>query len=212
VDSTPNNSFNRYPAYLVLQDFETYDGNVRLTLHPRQNVTLVARYEYQFSTIHTKPDPISGLAEVESSKMTSHIIAQDISWAPWSRLYLQVGFNYVLSETKTPASDVTQAILNAQNNYWTLNFSTRFVIDDKTDLALGYLYYLADNYEDNSSIGVPYGAGGHEHCVNATLTRQLSKHIRLSLKYGFYTYEDQLSGGNNNFTGHAIYTSLRYRF
>ena len=27
-------SANRYPAYLVMQNFETYDGNVRLTLRP----------------------------------------------------------------------------------------------------------------------------------------------------------------------------------
>ena len=103
MDSTPNNSSTRYPAYLVMQNFETYDGNLRLTLRPRRNVTLVSRYEFQYSTIHTTPDPISGLSEVESSTMTSHIIAQDVSWTPWSRLYLQAGFNYVLSETKTPA-------------------------------------------------------------------------------------------------------------
>ena len=43
-----------------MQNFETYDGNTRLTLRPLQNVTLVTRYEYQWSTIHTTPDPISG--------------------------------------------------------------------------------------------------------------------------------------------------------
>src|SRR4029077_3979480 len=142
------------------QNFDTYDGNVRLTLRPRPNLTLVSRYEYQLSTIHTKPDPISGLSEVQPSDMRSHILAQDISWTPWSRLFLQAGFNYVISETKTPASDVTQAILNAQNNYWTLNFSSGLVLDDKSDFKLGYFYYRADDYQNNSTVGVPYGAGG----------------------------------------------------
>ena len=63
------------------QNFETYDGNVRLTLRPWRNVTLLSRYEFQSSTIHTKPDSISGLGEVESSEMTSHILAQSISWS-----------------------------------------------------------------------------------------------------------------------------------
>ncbi|HZR17743.1 MAG TPA: hypothetical protein VFE51_10485, partial [Verrucomicrobiae bacterium] len=40
ADSTPNNSFNRYPAYLVVQNFETLDGNLRMTLRPVQNITL----------------------------------------------------------------------------------------------------------------------------------------------------------------------------
>ena len=110
VDSTSNaaTSPDRYPGYLVMQYFETYDGNLRVTLRPRQNVTAISRYEYQYSTVHTSPDPASGLGEAESSRTISHILAQDISWTPWSRLYLQAGFNYVLSETKTPISDYTR--------------------------------------------------------------------------------------------------------
>ncbi len=212
VDSTPNNSANVYPGYLVLQDFDTYDGNFRLTLRPLPNVTLISRYEYQLSTIHTKPDPISGLGEVQSSDMTSHILAEDISWAPVSRLFLQAGFNYVISETKTPASDITQAILNAQNNYWTLNFSSGFVVDDKTDLNLAYLYYRADDYQNNADVGLPLGSGAEENGVTATLTRRINKHLRLTLRYGFYDYTDQLFGDNRNFTTHLVYTSLQYRF
>ncbi|HVV71347.1 MAG TPA: hypothetical protein VHI52_07590 [Verrucomicrobiae bacterium] len=211
-DSTPNNSVNRYPGYLVMQDFETYDGNMRATWRPFNNLSFISRYEYQWSTIHTTPDSISGLSEAESSQMRTHILAQDVTWTPWSRLYLQAGLNYVLSTTKTPASDLTQSILNAQNNYWTLNFSSGFVVDDKTDLNLGYFYYQADNYEDNSSVGVPLGAGGHEHGVTATLVRKLSKNVRLSLKYGYYTYDDETFGGNRDYTAHIIYSTLRYRF
>ena len=211
-DDTLNNSGNRYPAYLVMRDFETYDGNLRLTLRPWQNVTLVSRYEYQLSTIHTKPDPISVLSEVESSKMTSHIVAQDVSWSPWSRLCLQAGFNYVLSDTRTPASDYTQAILNAQNNYWTLNFSSGLVLDDKTDLNLRYFYYRADDYSNNSSVGVPYGTGAEEHGITATMMRRLAKNLRLTLKYGFFHYDDETSGGNNNYQAHLVYSSLQYRF
>ncbi|HWI58308.1 MAG TPA: hypothetical protein VNZ22_13860, partial [Bacillota bacterium] len=214
VDSTPNTatSFNRYPAYLVTQDLDTWDGNLRLTLKPRDNVTLVSRYEYQWSTIDTAPDAISGLSEVESSTIQSHILGQDVSWSPWSRLALQAGFNYVLSDTRTPASEVTQAILNAQNNYWTLNFSSTFVVNDLTDLNLGYFYYRADNYENNSPAGVPLGAGAEEHGVTAGVVRQISKNMRLSLKYGYFHYTDETYGGNQDFDAHMVYSSLRYRF
>lgn len=212
VDSTPNNSANRYPGYLTMQSFQTYDGNFRVTLRPLPNVSLTSRYEYQWSTIHTAPDPVSGEPEVESSKMTSHILAQDIGWVPWSRLSLQAGFNYVLSETKTPASDVTAAILSARNNYWTANFSSGLVLDDKSDLNLNYFYYQADDYRDNSSVGLPLGAGAREHGVTAMLTRRLNPHLRVNLKYGYYNYEDALTGGNSNFEGHLIFASLQYRF
>jgi hypothetical protein len=218
VDNTPNDSANRYPGYLTLQRFQTYDGNLRLTLRPLQNVSLTSRYEYQLSTIHTAPDPASGQPELESSKMTSHILAQDVSWVPWSRLSLQAGFNYVLSETKTPASGYVPPglsaapILAAENNYWTVNFSSSLVLDDKTDLNLNYFYYQADDYQDNSSVGLPLGAGAREHGVTATLTRRINPHLRLNLKYGYYNYEDALTGGNSNFEAHLIFASLQYRF
>jgi hypothetical protein len=210
VDSSPDG--DTYPGYFTMQSFQTYDGNIRLTLRPLQNVSLTSRYEYQLSTIHTTPDPASGEPEVESSTMTTHILAQDVSWIPWSRLSLQAGFNYVLSETKTPASEVTAAILNAQNNYWTVNFSSSLVLDDKTDLNLNYFYYQADDYQDNSPDGVPLGTGEREHGVTATLTRRINPHLRLNLKCSYYNYEDAATGGNSNFEGYLMFASLQYRF
>ncbi len=214
LDSTTNSpgSPNEYPNFLAMQDFETYDANCRLTLRPWQNVTAISRYEFQLSTIHTEPDPASGLSEVEASRMTSHIIAQDVSWIPWSRLSLQAGLNYVLSDTHTPASDLTQAILTAQNNYWTVNFSSGLVLDDKTDLNLSYLYYLSGDYSNNSPLGVPYGAGSEEHALTATLTRRLSQSLRLALRYGYFRYNDAAFGANRDFGANLISASLRYRF
>jgi hypothetical protein len=212
LDSTSNNGFDRYSAYLVMQEFETYDGNMRLTLRPIPNLSLVSRYEFQLSTIQTKPDSAFGLGEVESSKMTSHIMAQDVSWTPWSRLYLQAGINYVLSDTRTPGSDFTQAILQSQNNYWTVNFSSSLVLDNKTDLGLNYFYYQADNCQDNSAFGVPYGAGAEKHAITATLTRRITSNIRWTLRYGFFLNRDQLSGGNHNYDSHMLFSTIQYRF
>jgi hypothetical protein len=215
-DSTTNlpSNGNTYPAYLVMQNFETYDGNVRLTLRPVQNIVLISRYEYQLSTINTAPDPVSGLGDVESSKMTSQIFAQNVSWTPWSRLCLQAGFNYVVSQTKTPTSDTnyTQAVLNSQNNYWTVTFNSSVVVDDKTDLNLGFVYYQADNYNNNSSAGLPLGAGADEQSVTATLTRRITRNLRVSLKYAYSHYNDRTSGGNNYYDAQMVYSSLQYRF
>ncbi len=214
LDSTTNNSFTsyRYPGYLVMQNFDTYDGNVRLTLRPWQNVSSVSRYEYQLSTIDTAPDPTSGLGQVESSRMTSQIIAQDVTWSPWSRLSLTAGFNFVLSETETPTSDYTQAVLNSQNNYWTVNCSADFVVDDKTDLNVSYYYYQADDYNNNATVGMPYGAGAQEHAVTAEIVRRITENLRLTVKSGYYHYTDDTSGGNNDFDSYLIFASMQYRF
>lgn len=213
-DSTPNDlsTGNAYPGFLVYQGFQTWDGNARLTLHPLSKITLVSRYEYQFSTIATRPDAASGLGEVDSSQMHSHILGQNLSWTPLNWLCLQAGANYVISETKTPASDYTQAILNSQNNYWTVNFNAGFVLDDKTDLNVGYFYYRAADGQNAVVNGLPLGTDAEEHSINATLTRRLTKNLRLNLKYAFTHYEDFASAGNYNFNAHVIFSSLQYRF
>jgi hypothetical protein len=48
--------------------------------------------------------------------------------------------------------------------------------------------------------------------VTATVTRRISDHLRLSLKYGFSHYTDALFGGNQDFCAHLVYSSLQYRF
>ncbi len=195
-----------------MQSFETYDLNTRVTWRALQNVTLVGRYEYQYSTVNTQPDPASGLGAVESSRLLSHIVAGDVSWTPWSRLSLQAGVDSVWSKTKSPVTDYTQAILNSENNYWTVNFSSDFVVDDKTDLDVAYFYYQADDFQNASTAGLSTGAAAYEHGVTAILTRRITQNLKASLKYGYYNYEDAATGGFNNFEAHLIFASLQYRF
>jgi hypothetical protein len=183
-----------------------------VTLRPRQNVTAVTRYEYQQSTVQTGPDPVSGLVETESSKTTSHIIGEDITWTPWSRLYLQAGLSYVLSETKTPTSDYTQAVLPAQNDYWTANFNSGLVLDDKTDLKVGFFYYLANHYQNNAPEGVPYGSGLENYSITATLTRRITKNIRWALQYAYSHSHNEAFADYQDYRAHLIYSTLQYRF
>jgi hypothetical protein len=103
-------------------------------------------------------------------------------------------------------------VLDAQNNYWTLNFNAGLVLDDKTDLNLGYFYYKSDDFQDNSLYGLPLGASAQEHAATAALTRRLSKNVRLNLKYGYTHYDDAASGGNNNYEAHLVFASMQYRF
>lgn len=215
--NTPGSPFS-YPGFLAMRGFETYDGSFRVSLRLPKNISILGRYEYQDSTINTRPDPVSGLSEAESARMTTHILALNVTWMPWSRLYLQPGLSYVRSETKTPVSDYVPAtltaapVLAAQNNYWTADLVTGFVVDDKTDLRIGYFHYRADNYEDNSAAGVPYGAGAEQNGVTATVARRINEHLRLTLRYGYYDYKDETFGGFNDYTAHLVWAGMQYRF
>ena len=150
--------------------------------------------------------------------ITKHVITESINWSPLARLYLQADLSYVLDETDTPASTIIlgsntePSVLNFNNDYWTVTASAGYIINDKTDVHAEYSYYRADDYVNNSSAGVPYGAGATEHRVTASLNRQLSKNVRLRLQYSYYNYRDETSGGHNNYTAHSIFSSLHFGF
>jgi hypothetical protein len=212
---------------LINQDWKTDNVNVRMTIHPKiaaslGSLSLVTRYDFTRTSIDGQWEVFSDgilLNEEQTGVITKHVISESINWSPLARFYLQTDFSYVWDRTDTPASSIilvpdsgTPTVLNAENDYWTFTASSGYIINDKTDLRATYTYYRANDYVDNSLVGVPYGAGAREHIASATLTRQLNKRVRLQLSYTFYDYTDQTSGGHNNYQAHSIFSSLQFRF
>ena len=66
------------------------------------------------------------------------------------------------------------------------------MLDDKTDLNLGYFYYRADDFIPNYADGLPLGAGAEENSVTVRLTRRLTQQLRLNVKYAFTHYSTKL--------------------
>ena len=206
------------------QDWNTDDLNLRITFRPKLpascgSLSLVTRYDFMRTVIDTQWFFEGELFDEEQTgEITKHVISESINWSPLARLYFQTDFSYVWDRTDTPASSILfdpntiPSVLDFENDYWTLTASAGFIIDDKTDVRASYSYYRADDYVDNSLASVPYGAGAREHIASATLTRQLTKQVRLQLSYTFYDYTDQTSGGHNNYRAHSIFSSLRFAF
>ena len=215
-DSTPNNlglGYSLYPGFINYQDFQTWDGNVRLTLHPVSKVTTVSRYEYQYSTVNMRPDGATGLSQLQTSKVVSQIFGQNVSWTPLAWLGLQAGVNYVLSTTETPNAyfGYSQAVLNSQNNYLTVNANADFILDDKTDLDIGYFYYHANDFKSPVT-GMSYGAGAEDQRITSTLTRQLTKQLRMTLRFAYSHYNDTANNGYGNYNSYLVSSGLQYRF
>jgi len=191
--------------------------NIRATWRVLNTLSLVTRYDFQYSTVDTTSIPNGGTqaGEVQSANLTSHIISENISWTPLSRLYVQAGGSYVLNSLDTPvasSSGINNLVLNSANNYWTVDATADYALNEKTDLQLQYSYYRADDYVNNSTSSQPYGAGAEEQSVTATITRQISKALKISLKYGFFCNRDETSGGLNNYDAQLVYASMQYRF
>ncbi len=209
---------------LVDQDWNIDDLNVRITFRPKMpvclgTVALVTRYDF----VHTSIDSQwfhegETLAELQSGEIKKHVISESLTWNPLARFYLQANFSYILNQTDTPANDInlepqtSPTVVNFRNDYWTVTSGFGYVIDDKTNFFADYYFYCANDYFKNPVVAVPYGLGATEHAVSATVTRQLTKNMRLLFKYGYFNYRDVTSGGHNNYQAHSLYSSLQVRF
>ena len=206
-----------YPGYLQNEDFTVNDMNIRGTWRILNTLSSVTRYDFQYSTVDTTSIPDGGTqaGEIQSASFTSHIISENISWTPMSRLYVQAGGSYVLNNLDTPVAGsqgINNLVLNSASDYWTVNGTAGYALDAKTDLQLQYSYYNANNYMNNSAYSQPYGAGDEQQSVTATITRRISKALQLSLKFGFFHNQDETSGGMDNYNAQLVYVSMQYRF
>ncbi len=209
---------------LVNQDWKINDFNIRMTFRPKLptclgTLALVTRYDF----VHTSIDSqwyFEGetFAELQSGEIKKHVISESLNWNPLPRFFLQASFSYVLNQTDTPANnidlvpDAGPTVVNFRNDYWTVTSGIGYIIDDKTDFYADYYFYCANDYYNNAAVAVPYGMGSTENAVTATIARQLNKRARLTLKYGFYDYQDTTSGGHNNYRAHSLFSSLQFRF
>lgn len=201
---------DRYPAFLRDHDFYLDDFNVRVTWRPIPTLTSVSRYDFQLATIDTRGD---FLETVESADITAHILSETITWNPVPRLYLQGSVHYVRNETDTPSEEQIGAIVqDMKNNYWNGTLAAGYALGDRTDLRVNYSYYRADNFEDNSTVSLPYGSDAEEHAVTATLTHDFSSNLRGTLRYGFFNNCTEAYGNRHNYDAHMVATSLQYRF
>ena len=209
---------------LVDQDWNIDDFNIRMTFRPKLpacmgSLALVTRYDF----VHTSIDSqwyFGGdtFAELQSGEIKKHVISEALNWNPVPRFFLQANFSYVFNQTDTPANNIDlvpnagPTVENFRNDYWTVTSGIGYVIDDKTDFYADYYFYCANDYYKNAAVAVPYGMGSTENAVTATIARQLSTRTRLTLKYGFYDYQDTTSGGHNNYRAHSLFSTLQVRF
>jgi len=211
---------------LVGQDWNTDDLNVRITCRPKipaclGTLALVTRYDFVHTTIDSQWAVFSEgefLNEEESGVIKQHVISESLTWNPLARFYLQANLSYVLNQTDTPANNIdlvpntSPTVVNFRNDYWTVTSGIGYLIDDKTDFYGDFSFYCANDYFKNPAVAVPYGLGATEYTASATITRQLTKQMRLLLRYGYYNYRDVTSGGHNNYQAHSLYSGLQVRF
>ncbi len=203
---------------LLEQFWATNDINFRVTWQPFYNLSIVTRYDFQQIKIdsqwahYNSLEGNGALPYGQSGFMINSILSESVTWNPVDRLYVQGSFSYVVNTLSSPASSLTPAVTNSQNNYWTASAGLGYALDNKTQVHLDGSYYCANNYTNNSQYGVPYGAGASEFDLTATVSRQITRNVGVSFTYFYNYYNDVLSGGNNSYTAQTVAASMQVKF
>jgi len=124
--------------------------------------------------------------------------------------------NYVQDSLHTPANDVSAPgaglVLEQVSDYWSANTTVGFALDEQDSLFLSYDYFFASDFEDNSSVSVPYGLDRKDQTFGATWTRRLGDKVSFTFRYMWAKNNEPSSAGLNNFEANLFYGKMDYRF
>jgi hypothetical protein len=208
IDNTSNatNSRDRYPAYIIDQDIESHDGNVRISWRPKSTLSFVTRYAHQRSTVTST---MSGLPAIRDGWLTRHIATQTMTWSPTARLYFTGSVNVTYDQLAVPVHRLT---FHSDNNYTNASLGTGYALGKVTDLYLDLSHYRADNYTDNPAVTLPFNAGQMMQSGFLTWARRQNERLIYTAKYGYATNRDGTFGGLTDFTAHVFYGKVQYKF
>ena len=215
LDSTDNSAGNdRFPAFITSQEIATHAGELRLTWRVRSNVRLTGRYDVAYSDYDQRSE---GLGEFSSAQVRTHAIGGNASWNPTPASYVQADLNYVNSETDTPGETLDGFADNLvaddfDNDYWTASLVSGVALTEKTDVRGQYFYYRADNYDDNSAFTQPYGSNASEHGFALTLGHRFTDNLRGRFGYAFFTNDEELAGGANDYDASLVTAAVDVQF
>jgi hypothetical protein len=209
----PDASSDRYPAFLVDQDFSTHDLGLRTTLRLPADVSVVLRYDWLQSVIDTHPDD---LEEIESAEVRSHVLGATVTYNPVPWWWTRTGVNYVRSTTDTAANDYDTPVRgffpSFDNDYVMTTLASGLAVDARTSLEFAYNWISADNYHDLSASTVAYRSRFDEHQVGAKVVHKIGEHTKVSGGYSYCNNDEFFSGGNYNYDSHLITTGVEFEY
>jgi len=207
-----------YPTFIRSRDLITDEVEAKLVLHPstRFKTTLSYQYHSDDYDLNTSPyiqfgNVISPGGEVMSGEDHSHIFSINATLTPISRLFLSTTFCYETSTLVTAAGG-SPSVVPYRGDIYTVLASGTYVLNQNTDLFVGYFFSEANYGQNNFAAGLPLGVQYQRHSVQVGLSRRFKKNISAKLQYRFDHYDDPGGGGANNYRGHSIFGVLTFQF
>jgi hypothetical protein len=205
VDTEPG-----YSAFINAQDFTADEITTTLAFRPVSRMQLSLKYQLVATDIDTLSDTTPS-SSVQSGDYDADIYSANITVTPIPKLYLTGLFSYQ-DVRSTAFQNGVSSVITYEGDIYTVILTAGFGIDDKTDLKAEYLYTRSENFNDNSLDGLPLGLDNRRQGLLFRLSRRISETMDGQLGYGFYTYDEESSGGADEYTAHVISALWGLRF
>ena len=209
---------NGYSAFILGRDVDVDEVSAKLSVRPANWIKIGLTYQLLStdSEHETMPIPVGAFAETPGGRIyaynsDAHVYSANVAMTPWRRLYLNSTFSWRQSRSWT-AHNLSPVVGDYEGAVYSSISSLTYILNNQTDLNASYTFSWADYGQDDAAAGLPLGIMYDWHMVSAGITRRFKKNIATNLQYRFYQYDEENSGGFNNYIAHGVVASLAMTF
>jgi len=209
-----------YSAFIRAREVRTDEIELKLVLHTTSWLKTTFKYQKNSTDYTTDTDPVPIPALTNSISLGGPLLAGtyradiysvNFSLTPIRRFYLSTTFAYTRSKTQT-ADNGDPSVVPYEGEIYSAIVSGTYLLSDRSDFRLSYVFSAANYAQDNLEAGLPVGIEYRQHGIQAALTRRFSKLVSAGIRYGFYLYDEPSSGHFNDFTAQSILATLTLRW
>ena len=198
-----------YPAFFRDRKIDTEEMEARISVRPVRWLKSTFTYQSLDTDFDSKTDLAPGATPggwVAAGKFNANVYGMNLILTPFSRWYFSGTFNYYDSRSGSEHNDVGSIAAYRGEIYSVLGSAT-YTLSTNTDLTASYSFSRADYGQNDFTAGLPLGIDYDWHAVQGGIARRFRR-ATVNLQYAFYQYKEPSSRGFNDYTAHAVFTTL----
>jgi hypothetical protein len=197
-------------AFMDEQNVHTNEFITRLTVKPCRWFRSSLRYQFRADEFSTRFEA----QDTSKADMRSHVYTYDVTLQPFDPLVTTASFSRQTAATSTPASlsatTSNTPTFNADVN--TFMLSADYTPKPEVTLTQSLLYSQADNFNDFTSFGMPYGTDFNRLDLATGVTWAFADDTSLKTTYELYTYSPSSLVEIGGYHAHVLWLELSKEF
>jgi hypothetical protein len=218
-----------YAGTLQDQEFTEDEISAKVVYRPTSKIALTLKYQLVSEDIYnTTPAQVAGAnytatpaGTIQACDYYANIYSLSATVTPVNRLYLTGMVSYQDSRTITYDNGCPSVATPYRGSVLSVLGYAGYVIDNKTDLTAEYSYSSTANFVENgygtfstqnNDYSLSYGLNSQLQGLSLKLTRRITDAITVGVRYGFYNYKEDNTGGINDYTAHLASAACTIKF